>query len=100
MKAIISWLHPPPLTHTHPHTLSHTPALLMATCKPENSSHMQTNICHSHTHMHIYIFTHTHTQKYPCTHAHTHTHTLNSHAEIQRSKCVYACVCAGMQKCA
>src|SRR4029434_8440917 len=67
MKAIISWLHPPPLTHTHPHTLSHTPALLMATCKPENSSHMQTNICHSQTHMHMYIFTQTH--------AHTQTHT-------------------------
>src|SRR4029434_3556118 len=104
MKAIISWLHPPPLTHTHPHTLSHTPALLMATCKPENSSHMQTNICHSQTHIHIYIFTHTHSHTHPlclwlqrnlrtlptytqtlvslrhtCTfissHTHTHTHT-------------------------
>src|SRR4029434_8528025 len=72
MKAIISWLHPPPLTHTHPHTLSHTPALLMAIYKPENSSHMHTSHRHVHTHTH----THTHTHIHTTTHTETHTHTL------------------------
>ena len=60
--------------HTHPCTLTHTPAHTHMHVCTHTHTHTPTHTCmytHAHTCMHTHMHVHTHT----CTHVHTHMYT-------------------------
>ena len=70
-----TWIRLTRAKHTHPCTLTHTPAHThMHVC-----THTHTHTC-MYTHAHTCMYTHMHVHTHTCTHVHTHTCThTNTH---------------------